>query len=129
MPLHCCPQLIRDDLRASTGGGGEGSEWWRGAEEGTGGGEGEESQEEARMDNLENYVELLYEGKDKVRARDRRAPIGYNGLRYSSVSLSRVLPVFNCWLKPWGEQQQAINSLRVNSSKRKRTGPRATSKY
>ena len=24
------------------------------------------------MDNLENYVELLYEGKDKVRAREKR---------------------------------------------------------
>eukprot|EP00752_Nemacystus_decipiens_P011829 g10495.t1 len=57
-------QLIRDDLRASTGGGGEGSEWWRG-EDGEGRGDGAESQEEAHMDNLENYVELLYEGKDK----------------------------------------------------------------
>eukprot|EP00903_Cladosiphon_okamuranus_P009154 g8747.t1 len=58
-------QLIRDDLRASSGGGPEGSEWWRSGEEGAGAGEGDESQEEARMDNLENYVELLYEGKDK----------------------------------------------------------------
>lgn len=64
--MNLCVQLIRDDLRASTGGGGEGSEWWRSGEEGGGAGEGDESQEEARMENLENYVELLYEGKDKV---------------------------------------------------------------
>lgn len=72
-------QLIRDDLRASTGGGGEGSEWWRGGDELTGAGEGEEGQEEGRMDNLENYVELLYEGKDKVCARDVPL-IGWKGL-------------------------------------------------
>lgn len=71
--VWCCntyfvsPQLIRDDLRASTGGGGEGNEWWRGgAEEGRGGAAGEEEQEEAQMNSLEDYVELLYEGKDKV---------------------------------------------------------------
>lgn len=69
----CCSafhflQLIREDLRASTGGGGERSEWWRGGgEEGRGGATGEEEQEEAQMSSLENYVELLYEGKDKVR--------------------------------------------------------------
>ncbi|CAM9547409.1 unnamed protein product, partial [Hapterophycus canaliculatus] len=57
-------QLIRDDLRASTGKGGEGSEWWRSGEEGREG-ERDEEQEEAHMDNLEDYVELLYEGKDK----------------------------------------------------------------
>lgn len=55
-------QLIRDDLRASTGA--EGSEWWRGGDEEARGVEGE--QEEAHMDSLEDYVELLYEGKDKV---------------------------------------------------------------
>lgn len=61
-------QLIRDDLRASTGGGGDGGDWWRGGEEGRGGKKGgEEEQEEAQMDSLEDYVELLYEGKDKVR--------------------------------------------------------------
>lgn len=60
-------QLIRDDLRASTGGGGDGGDWWRGGEEGRGGKNGgEEEQEEAQMDSLEDYVELLYEGKDKV---------------------------------------------------------------
>ncbi|CAM9329038.1 unnamed protein product [Ectocarpus sp. 4 AP-2014] len=59
-------QLIRDDLRASTGGGGDGGDWWRGDEEGRGGkNRGEEEQEEAQMDSLEDYVELLYEGKDK----------------------------------------------------------------
>ena len=57
-------QLIRDDLRASTGA--EGSEWWRGGGD-EGEGRGEDKQEEAHMDSLEDYVELLYEGKDKVR--------------------------------------------------------------
>lgn len=65
--LSLMSQLIRDDLRASTGKGGEGSEWWRSGEEGREG-ERDEEQEEAHMDNLEDYVELLYEGKDKVLA-------------------------------------------------------------
>lgn len=69
-------QLIRDDLRASTGGGGEGSEWWRGGgEEGRGRTAGEEEQEEAQMNSLEDYVELLYEGKDKVRCTCSRREI------------------------------------------------------
>lgn len=56
-------QLIRDDLRASTEA--EGGDWWRGREEGEVEAKGQ--QEEGHMDNLEDYVELLYEGKDKVK--------------------------------------------------------------
>lgn len=58
-------QLIRDDLRASTGA--DGGDWWRGNERARGDEGGEREQEEAHIDNLEEYVELLYEGKDKVR--------------------------------------------------------------
>lgn len=65
---HPYLQLIRDDLRASTGA--DGNEWWRGGgDDGTE--DGTDEQEEAHMENLEDYVELLYEGKDKVCAHIR----------------------------------------------------------
>ncbi|CAM9338640.1 unnamed protein product, partial [Sphacelaria rigidula] len=56
-------QLIRDDLRASTEA--EGGDWWRGGAGIEGDERGNGEQEDAHMDNLEDYVELLYEGKDK----------------------------------------------------------------
>ncbi|CAM9486517.1 unnamed protein product [Ascophyllum nodosum] len=55
-------QLIRNDLRASTSV--DGSEWWRGGGEDGSKKDGRE-QDEADLDKLENYIELLYEGKDK----------------------------------------------------------------
>lgn len=65
---HPYLQLIRDELRASTGA--DGNEWWRGGGD-DGIEDGTDEQEEAHMDNLEDYVELLYEGKDKVCAHMR----------------------------------------------------------
>lgn len=65
------------------------------------------------MDNLENYVELLYEGKDKVRARDGGQVRGA-ARTFTTKSVGDLFP-------RWRTTYQYLPGL---ASKRKRMGLR-----